>query len=235
MTIRACQRNGRRDSLAEAATAPRQAATAAAAAPAAAATQPAATSAAAMSAAATSTAATSAASPAAATSAASAAAAAASAAASGKLYVRTELGCGVFLVEDKERAQADVRDFLFAEDNFVAQRDVLRWQICRGGSGRRGCAAGHRQRHAGDSHRWYGFPQTFSLRSVLRMRHNESSCLCAFLQRKSKLRPITATHVPPFVRFVYARADYQALDSPDLGFVSLATACIPERRSQFTE
>ena len=231
---------GRRSSLAETATAPRQAATAAAAAPAAAAAQAAASAAAASGAAASAAAAAvSAAAPGAAAAASAAAvssaAAAATAAASGKLYVRTELGCGVFLVEDKERAQADVRDFLFAEDNFVAQLDVLRWQIRCGGSGRRGCAAGHRQRYAGYSHRWYGFPETFSLRSVLRMRHNESSCLCAILPRKSKLRAIAATHVPPFVRFVYARADYQALDSPGLGFVSLAMTCIPEQRSQFTE
>jgi hypothetical protein len=173
-------------------------------------------SAAAMSAAATSTAATSAA----ATSTA-ATSAAATASASGKLYVCTELGCGVFLVEDKERAQADVRDFLFAEDNFVAQRDVLRRQIRCGGSGRRRCAADHRQRHAGDSRRWYGFPQTFSLRSVLRMRHSQSSYLCAFLPRKSRFRAITATHVPLFVGFVYAQPRLLGrwIARPQIGFV----------------
>jgi hypothetical protein len=227
---------GRRSSLAETATAPRQAATAAAAAPAAAAAQAAASAAAASGAAASAAAAAvSAAAPGAAAAASAAAVSSAAAVACRKLHVPAELGCRVFLVEDKERAQADVRDFLFAEDNFVAQLDVLRWQIRCGGSGRRGCAAGHRQRYAGYSHRWYGFPETFSLRSVLRMRHNESSCLCAILPRKSKLRAIAATHVPPFVRFVYARADYQALDSPGLGFVSLAMTCIPEQRSQFTE
>ena len=182
-----------------------------------------------------STAATSAAATSAASATAASAAAAASSAASGKLYVRTELGCGVFLVEDKERAQADVRDFLFAEDNFVVQRDVLRWQIRRGGSGRRRCAAGHRQRHAGDSHRWYGFTQTFSLRGVLRMRHNESSCLCAFLPRKSRFRAITANTYHYSFALSMHKPVTRALDSPVLSLVLPATACIPERRSQFTE
>jgi hypothetical protein len=48
-----------------------------------------------------------------------AAVSAAAAASSGKLHVLAELGCDVFLVEDIERPQADVGDFLFAERNFV--------------------------------------------------------------------------------------------------------------------
>lgn len=68
-----------------------------------------------------------------------------------QLYVFAELvRSGIFLVEDIERRQADVGDFLFAESNFVTRYGGLQWYICcRRGCG--GCAACHRQRHTGKS------------------------------------------------------------------------------------
>ena len=46
----------------------------------------------------------------------------------GKLYAGP--GClGIFFVEDIERRQADVRDFLFTEKGFVTHSGVLRWRI----------------------------------------------------------------------------------------------------------
>ena len=51
----------------------------------------------------------------------------------GKLYGGLG-GSDIFLVEDIERRQADVGDFLFTESYFVARFSVL-WRHCR----RRGC------------------------------------------------------------------------------------------------
>ena len=87
---------------------------------------------------------------------AAASAVSAAAAASGKLYVAVKRS-GALLVEDKERRQADVREFLLTESNLVTRCDALRRQIRRRVSGCRGCAARHRQRHPGDSHHRYGF------------------------------------------------------------------------------
>jgi hypothetical protein len=69
----------------------------------------------------------------------SAASAAVAAAMADKLYA----GAGVFLVEDIERRQAVVRNFLLTESDFVTHRGVLRWHIsCRSLRYRR--APGHR-------------------------------------------------------------------------------------------
>ena len=141
-------------SLTDTANAPRQAAAAASAAAAAAA-------AAACAAAAAASAATSAAAP---------AAAAAASAASGKLFAESGRS-SVFLVENVERAQADVGDFFLIEGD-LGRGGIPRRHIRGRHSGCCGCAARQRQRHADDSHHRYGFLRMFSLRSTLRVRHS---------------------------------------------------------------
>ena len=102
------------------------------------------------------------------TSAASAASATA-AASPGKLY--GGLGCSdIFLVEDIERSQADIRDFLFTESYFVARCGVLRRRIRCGHLDCRGCAARQRQRQSGSPQQRHGACST-SLRNLLRARH----------------------------------------------------------------
>jgi hypothetical protein len=156
---------GKCSSLADAANSPRPTAAAAAASAAAAS---------AASAAAPAAPAASTASAASATSGAASATSATASATSGKLFA--EPGCsGVLLVEDIERPQADVGDFLLIESDFVTRCvtrcDVARRHIrCRSG-GSCGCAARQRQRHADDSQHRYGFLPTLSLRSLLRLWH----------------------------------------------------------------
>ena len=79
---------------------------------------------------------------------------------------------GVLLVEDIERRQADVRELLLTESDFVTRCGVPRpyvhcWPT---GSGR--CAGRKRQRNPSDSQHRYGFPRTLSLRGMVRMRHS---------------------------------------------------------------
>ena len=75
---------------------------------------------------------------------------------------------GVFVVEDIESRQADVRDFFLTESNY-------RWRVlhpciaCRTDSCP-GRAARQRQRPSDSQYR-YGFRPTPSLRSLLRVRH----------------------------------------------------------------
>ena len=57
---------------------------------------------------------------------------------------------GVFLVEDIERRQIHVRDFLLMECNFVTRCSVIRRYICPRPTGLCGCAARQRQGHPGD-------------------------------------------------------------------------------------
>jgi hypothetical protein len=139
--------------LADAANAPRQAA--------------AATTAAAAAATAAATAASSAAA-----SAASAAAAPAASAALGNSFA--ERGRTIFLVEDVERAQADVGDFLFAQHD-LRPNAILGRRICRRHGGRRGCSARQRQGDADDSYNRYSLFMTLSLRSRLLLRHSRVS------------------------------------------------------------
>ena len=76
-------------------------------------------------------------------------AAAAATASASKLHGFAELD--VFLVEDIERPQVDVGDFLLAERD-DGTRCVLRWcMLCRRGGV---CAARERQRHAGRAGEW---------------------------------------------------------------------------------
>jgi hypothetical protein len=57
---------------------------------------------------------------------------------------------GVFLVEDIERRQIHVRDFLLMESNFVTRCSVIRRYICPRPTGFCRCAARQCQRHPGD-------------------------------------------------------------------------------------
>ena len=57
---------------------------------------------------------------------------------------------GVFLVEDIERRQIHVRDFLLMESNFVTRCSVIRRYTCPRPTGFCGCAARQRQGHPGD-------------------------------------------------------------------------------------
>jgi hypothetical protein len=114
----------------------------------------------------------SAASPATASAASPATASAASAASPpGKFFA--DFRCsGVLLVEDIECRQADVRDFLLTESDFVTRYGVPRRYVRCWPTGSRRCAARKNQRHPSDSQHRYGFPRTLSLRGVLRMRHS---------------------------------------------------------------
>jgi hypothetical protein len=80
------------------------------------------------------------------------------------------LGLRVFLVEDVERRQADVRDFLLAEEHFVTRRNIL-LRIGRLAGSRSGSSARHSQRYASDSQNGYGFTPTLSLGSLFHVRH----------------------------------------------------------------
>jgi hypothetical protein len=102
--------------------------------------------------------------------AASASMAASAASPVGKLYAGP--GCsGVFLVEDIERCQADVRDFLLTESDLVTHSGVLsRYIRCRSLSCR-GCAARQRQRQPSGPQQRYSARTTVSVRSWLRARH----------------------------------------------------------------
>ena len=75
---------------------------------------------------------------------------------------------GVFVVEDIESRQADIRDFFLTESNYRCR--VLRRCIACRTNGCLGCAARKRQRPSDSQYR-YGFCPTPSLRSLLRVRH----------------------------------------------------------------
>src|SRR4051794_21775314 len=128
-----CQRKRKCLALADGATSPRQAAAATAAA-------------AAATAATASPAAASATPPAAPT------ATATSAAPSGNLFAGPSCA-GILLVENKERAEADVGDLFFTESESGSRCGILGWSIRNRPGGRRRCAARQRQRHANDSQR----------------------------------------------------------------------------------
>jgi len=101
--------------------------------------------------------------------AAAASASAAAAAASGKLHTGSEC-TDILFVEDIECRQANVRDFLFSENDFVARFDLLcRHVHCR----TTGCTARERQRQPSSPQRWNSFPPSLSLRCLLRVRHGK--------------------------------------------------------------
>jgi hypothetical protein len=75
---------------------------------------------------------------------------------------------GVFVVEDIESCQADVRDFFLTENNYRC--GVLRRCIGCQTNGCPGCAARQRQRPSDSQYRC-GFHPTPSLRSLPRVRH----------------------------------------------------------------
>jgi len=129
---------------------------------------------AAASAAASAASATAAATSTASTTSAAASAASAATAALGLLFAEPARP-GVFLVEDKERPQADVGNFFLIESDFGNPCGVLRLYVCRRRTECCGSAARQRQRHADDSQRRYNFLPTLSLRSLLRQGHSLSS------------------------------------------------------------
>ena len=79
----------------------------------------------------------------------------------------------VFIVEDIESRQADVRDFFLTESNYRCR--VLRRCIACRTNGCHGCAR-QRQRPSDSQYR-YGFRSTTSLRSLLRVQHGKTSHL----------------------------------------------------------
>ena len=97
----------------------------------------------------------------AAASAAVAAAVAPAAAMVDELYVGLG-GADIFLVEDIERRQADIRDFLFTKSEVVILSGVKRGYPHLRTYGYGGCAARHRQRQPGGSQHREGFPVTLS-------------------------------------------------------------------------
>jgi hypothetical protein len=117
-----------------------------------------------------------------------ASAASAASATSGKLLA--EPGCSRgFLVEDIERRQAHVGDFLLAESDLVRRHGIPRLYICCRPSGCCGRAARQRQRHADESQHRYGFLPTPSLRNLLRMWHSRGlPCLPANVRACSTVR-----------------------------------------------
>ena len=97
------------------------------------------------------------------------AAAATSAATAGHLF--TERRPEVLLVEDIERAEADVGDLFLGEGEPRSRRGILRRHVRHVTGGCRRGAARQRQRHANDSQRRYDFLPALSLRSLLRHCH----------------------------------------------------------------
>jgi len=119
------------------------------------------------------TAATAATSAAASAASATPAAAATSTATSGHLF--TERRLEVFLVENVERAEADVGDLFLAEGEPRPRCGILGRHVRDRTGGRRRCAARQRQRHANDSQRRHNVLPARSLRSLLRHCHSRSS------------------------------------------------------------
>jgi hypothetical protein len=117
-------------------------------------------------------------------SASSTATAAAAAATSDELYAAGRQCSAIFFVEDIERRQADVGDFLFGESNFVAHSSVRRRHIhCRSS----GCAAPQRERQTGGPQRRQGSAPSLSLRRLFRARHGRH--LHTFRQRSNSPTP----------------------------------------------
>jgi hypothetical protein len=77
---------------------------------------------------------------------------------------------GVFLVEDVERPQADVGDFFLTEHD-LGESGIPGRRIRTRHGGRGGCSARERQRRDSDSYNRYGLLVSFSLRSLLLVRH----------------------------------------------------------------
>ena len=94
-------------------------------------------------------------------------AAAATAATPDELYAGPQC-CDALFVEDVERRQADVGDFLLGESDFVAHSSIRRRPIRRRPTG---CAARQRERQTGGPQHWQSFASALSLRSLLRARH----------------------------------------------------------------
>jgi hypothetical protein len=94
----------------------------------------------------------------------------------GKLYAFAQRGA--FPVENVERRQADVGDFLFIENgNGIRRSSRLRRSLLRRHDGCR-CAACHRQGRPRDSEYRQGGMLTSSLRTLLHARHSRSSSCC---------------------------------------------------------
>jgi hypothetical protein len=165
---------GRRSALAPAASSPRRAAASAGNSPA---NSPANSAAATAASAANGNAAPAAnANAASAASAASAAATAASAAAAAASFVyQAPKRSRVLLVEDVERRQADVGDFLFTEDDFVTRCHVRCQRSVHCRHGRCRCAPHERKSQPDGPQSRYRFRHTLSLRSLLHSRHCRAS------------------------------------------------------------
>ncbi len=134
------------------------------------------------------------------------AAAAAPAASPSDLYARLGVSEAI-LVEEMERRQADVGDFLLVEEGDSKRRCILPWQIgYRSGRGRRqrrrryicGRSAGRRRPgHPGDSEHGYSFIGPPALCGSLHLRHSGIPPLPSLEQTHDE--PLTFVH--NFVRF----------------------------------
>jgi hypothetical protein len=89
---------------------------------------------------------------------------AAAAGAHGNTYAGAECA-GIFFVEDIECRQANVRDLLLTQSNFVAHTRVPRQHIRCRSAGCRGCTACQRQRQPGGPQNRYDFAPALSLRT----------------------------------------------------------------------
>ena len=87
--------------------------------------------------------------------------------------------CLVFLVENMERRQADIGNFILAERNFLTHGCVSPRRI-RSRYGCCGHSACERQRQSGRSQKGHSFTSTVSLGGLLRARHRNSPRLTAF-------------------------------------------------------
>ena len=99
---------------------------------------------------------------------------AAAAAARGKSYAARECS-GIFFVEDIERRQADIKDFLLTESDLVTHSGVPRQHIRRRPTSCCGCSARQRQRQPSGAQHWYRFAPVLLLRSLLRVQHGTVS------------------------------------------------------------
>jgi hypothetical protein len=118
------------------------------------------------------------------------ASAAAAASAPGDLHAVLG-GCGVLLVENIERRQADVGDFFFTESDGVTRSKVRRQRLILRRRDRSGRTARQRESQSRGSQHRYSFCYTFALRSLLYPCHNVASSIpCRCSESRAKIVPL---------------------------------------------
>ena len=149
---------------------------------------------------------------------------AAAAASSGKSYAASECS-GIFFVEDIERCQADIKDFLLTESDSVTHFGVPRQHIRRRLTGCCGCSARQRQRQpSGAQHRYVSAQAAESCSTPGRRNVNASSCPIRYLNNNEgrgllgcrgwmrAIRSRRSASLIPFALIVWAVSDHNQDD-----------------------